>query len=90
MSMEQKPEGGVTVFVMGLLGLLLCPILAPVAWIMGNSYMAKCQAMSVEPEGLAVAGRILGMIGTGLVILWVVVVALFVCSGAALMGGAGA
>ena len=55
---------------------------------MGNSYMAKCRAMSVEPEGLAVAGRILGMIATGLMILWVVGVALLVCSGVALWAGA--
>ena len=88
MSMEQKPEGAVIVFVMGLLGLLLCPILAPVAWIMGNSYMAKCQAMAVEPEGLAVAGRILGIIGTCLLILAIVIWVVIICAGGALMGGA--
>ena len=90
MSMEQKPEGGVTVFALGLLGLLLCQILGPVAWIMGNSYMAKCRDMSVEPEGLAVAGRILGMIATGLIVLWVVLLALFVCFGAVIFVAPGA
>lgn len=79
MSMESKPEGGVTVFVLGLLGLLLCPILAPVAWIMGNSYMAKCRAMSAEPEGLAVAGRILGIIGSCFMILGAVIWGLLIC-----------
>jgi len=70
--MEQKPEGGVAVFVLGLLGLLVCQILGIIAWILGNSYIAKCQQMGTEPESLAVAGRILGIISTILMILSVV------------------
>ena len=62
--MDQKPEGGSTIFVLGLLGLLLCQILGIIAWVQGNTYMAKCRNMGVEPEGIAVAGRILGMIST--------------------------
>ena len=76
MSMEPKPEGAVTVFVLGLLGLLLCQILGIAAWVMGNTYMAKCREMSVEPEGLAVAGRILGIIATCLMILGIVIVSI--------------
>jgi len=73
MSIGPKPEGAVTVFVLGLVGLLMCAPLGIVAWIMGNSYMAKCRAMSAEPEGLAVAGRILGIVATCLMILAVVI-----------------
>ena len=90
MSMEPKPEGAVTVFVLGLLGLLLCQILGIAAWIMGNTYMAKCREMSVEPEGLAVAGRILGIIATCLLILSIVIGILVFCAGGALWAGAGA
>lgn len=90
MSMEPKPEGAVAVFVLGLLGLLLCQVLGIFAWVMGNSYMAKCQAMSVEPEGLAVAGRILGIIATCLLILGIVIGIVVICAGGALVGGAGA
>ena len=86
MSMEQKPEGAVTVFVLGLLGLVVCGPLGIAAWIMGNSYVEKCRAMSVEPEGLGVAGRILGIIVTCLMILGVVIGGLIVCGG--LVGGA--
>lgn len=67
--MDQKPEGGSTIFVLGLLGLLLCQILGIIAWVQGNTYMAKCRNMRVEPEGLAVAGRILGIISTILLII---------------------
>jgi hypothetical protein len=84
--MEQKPEGGTTIFVLGLLGLLLCGLLGIPAWIMGNSYMEKCRAMGVQPDGLAVAGRIMGMIVTGLMILGLVVGGLIMCAG--IIGGA--
>jgi len=88
MSIGPKPEGAVTVFVLGLLGLLICAPLGIVAWVMGNSYMAKCRAMSAQPEGLAVAGRILGMIATCLLILVIVIWGLVIClgGGAALLG----
>ncbi len=70
--MDQKPEGGVAVFVLGLLGLLVCQILGIIAWVLGNSYIAKCRQMGTEPEPLAVAGRILGIISTILMILAVI------------------
>jgi len=70
--MDQKPEGGVAVFVLGLLGLLVCQILGIIAWVLGNSYIAKCRQMGTEPEPLAVAGRILGIISTILMILGVI------------------
>ncbi|CAN5645860.1 hypothetical protein BH23PLA1_BH23PLA1_33920 [soil metagenome] len=82
MSIEPKPEGGTTVFVLGLLGILLCAILAPIAWIQGNSYMERARAMGVQPDGLAVAGRIMGMIGTGLLVLGVLLAVLMGVFGA--------
>ncbi|MDG2408903.1 MAG: hypothetical protein P8M53_07850 [Pirellulales bacterium] len=62
--MAVKPEGGSTIFVLGLLGLLLCQVLGIIAWVQGNTYMQKCRNMGVEPEGIAVAGRILGIISS--------------------------
>ena len=62
--MDQKPEGASTIFILGLLGLLLCQILGIIAWVQGNTYMQKCRNMGVEPEGIAVAGRILGIISS--------------------------
>ncbi len=70
--MQPKPEGATTVFVLGLLGLLVCGILGIFAWIQGNDYMNRCRALGVEPEGLAVAGRVMGMIATILIIVGVV------------------
>ncbi len=66
-----KPEGATGIFVLGLLGLLLCQILGIIAWVQGNGYLRQCQAQGVEPEGLAVAGRVLGIISVVLLILGV-------------------
>ena len=89
MSIDQKPEGATTVFVLGLLGVLLCAPLGIAAWVMGNSYVEKCRALGVEPDGLAVAGRIMGMIVTGLMVLGVVIGLLMVCAGVFFAGAAG-
>lgn len=68
----QKPEGATNVFVLGLLGLLLCAPIGIFGWTQGNDYIKRCQALGVEPEGLGVAGRIMGMIATCLMILGLV------------------
>ena len=65
---------GTTIFVLGLLGLIVCQILAPIAWIMGNGYIQQCALEGVEPDGLGVAGRVMGMIGTALIALNLVIV----------------
>ena len=88
MSIDQKPEGATTVFVLGLLGIILCAPLGVAAWVMGNSYVAKCRALGVEPDGLAVAGRIMGMIVTGLMILGFILGLLLLCAGIFLGGAA--
>jgi len=73
--MAVKPEGGSTIFFLGFLGLLLCHVLGIIAWVQGTTYMhnackmQKCRNMGVKLEGIAVAGRILGMISSILFIL---------------------
>ncbi len=66
--MNQKPENATTIFILGLLGILLCQILGIIAWVQGNTYLQKCRTMGVEPESTAIAGRILGIISTILLI----------------------
>lgn len=66
-----------TVLILGILGLVLCQILGPFAWVMGNKELAGIDAGRRPPEnrGTAQAGRILGIIAT---VLLVVVPAFFV------------
>lgn len=90
---QPKPEGATTILVMGILGLLLCQVFAIVAWIKGNAYLAQCRAMGVEPESPAVWGRVLGIVGTILLIVALVGLALLivltVVGGVGVNGGPG-
>lgn len=70
MSMQQKPEGAVLIFVLGILSLVSgCFPLGIIAWVMGSGYTQRCRMVGVEPEGIAVAGKIIGMIVTVLTVL---------------------
>ncbi|HEY0074555.1 MAG TPA: DUF4190 domain-containing protein [Abditibacteriaceae bacterium] len=62
---------GTMVLVLGILGITICGCCAPFAWIMGNNALAAIDAGRANPteRGNAHIGRILGMIGTGLIVL---------------------
>jgi hypothetical protein len=68
--------------VLGILGVLCCGILAPIAWILGNNALREIEQSggAYAGEGQAKAGQILGIIGT---IIWVigVIIQLAVLSG---------
>jgi len=69
-----------TVLVLGILGIVICGILAPFAWVMGNKELEAIDAGRRAPEnrGTANAGRILGIIGSVLLIVGLVVLVLVV------------
>lgn len=69
-----------TVLVLGILAVVLCQILGPFAWVMGNNELAGIDAGRRPPEnrGTANAGRILGIIGTVLLALGIVFAILFI------------
>lgn len=60
-----------TVLVLGILSLVLCQVLGPFAWVMGNKEIAAIDAGRRPPEnrGTAQAGRILGIISTVLLLV---------------------
>ncbi len=76
-SPRPKHPKSTTVLVLGILGLVLCQILAPFAWVMGNRAVAEIDANPgvYEGRGEAQAGRILGIIGTVFLILYVLIFA---------------
>lgn len=55
-----------TALVLGILGIVICGILAPFAWSIGAKELAAIDSGLRPPEnrGTANAGRILGIIGT--------------------------
>ena len=77
-----------TIFVLGLLSPVFCALCGPVAWIMGNNYVRDCQMEGIQPDGLGVAGRIMGIIGTimltlslGIFVLYIGVIFMAIAAG---------
>lgn len=69
-----------TILVLGILGIVICGILAPFAWSMGNKELAAIDAGRRPPEnrGTANAGKILGIIGTVLLTIGLVLILLLI------------
>lgn len=62
---------GTTILVLGILGLVCCQICAPIAWVMGNTAMSTIDSGRADPAERSNVniGRILGIIGTILMVL---------------------
>jgi hypothetical protein len=71
-----QPHRGPVILVLGILGFLVCQIFAPIAWIMGKTDLKEMDAGRMDPtgKGLTQAGMILGIIGTILIALSIVLV----------------
>ena len=71
-----KPHRGTLILVLGILGLVGCGIFTAIpAWVMGNGDIKQMDAGTMDPSGrgLTNTGRILGMIGSILFIVGVVI-----------------
>ncbi len=83
----QYPEASqaTSVLVMGILSVVLCQVLGPFAWVMGNNELAAIDGGRRPPEnrGTANAGRILGIVGTVLLGIGLVVGIAFLMFGIA-------
>jgi hypothetical protein len=68
-----------TALVLGILGIVVCFVLAPVAWVVGGRAVREIDAShgALGGRGSANAGRILGIVGTLLVVLGLVVGGVF-------------
>lgn len=69
-----------TALVLGIIGIVLCMFLGPVAWVMGNKELEAIDAGRRPPEnrGTANAGKILGIIGTALLAIGIIALILLV------------
>ena len=65
-----RPHRGSSVLVYGILGIVLCQLLAIAAWRMGTDDMREMDIGQMDPSGreLTNAGRILGKVGTVILI----------------------
>jgi hypothetical protein len=78
-----------TVLVLGILGLVLCQILGPIAWVMGNKVRDEAVAMGRLEPGNNKAGRICGIIGTCLIAFFILAFVLLIVIGAVAGGTSG-
>jgi hypothetical protein len=74
----QQQHRGTLILVLGILGLVICPILGIIAWVMGSGDLKQMQAGRMDPEGrgLTQAGKILGIVSVvfmAIGILWFIV-----------------
>lgn len=89
MQPTQNASGAVASLVLGILGLIFCPLCAPIAWALGRGAEREVDASggALGGRGLATAGKITGIIGTVLLILGVLfIVVFFAILGATLDG----
>lgn len=83
MNFVEQPAGtaprATASLVLGIVGIVLCPICAPIAWAIGHSAEGEIDASRgmLGGRGLATAGKITGIIGTVLLILYVVAFVVF-------------
>ncbi len=64
-------SNAVTALVLGILGIIICPLLGPVAWVLGRKGEQEVDSSggAVGGRGLATAGKILGIVGTAFILL---------------------
>lgn len=67
----RNASNAVTSLVLGILGIVLCPLLGPVAWSLGRKGEQEIDSSggAVGGRGMATAGKILGIIGTVLILI---------------------
>lgn len=72
--------------ILGILGIVCCGLLAPVAWYMGRKEVQAVDAgqSAQENRGMAMAGMVLGIVGTVLLIL--TLLWLFLAGGIGMLG----
>ncbi len=76
---ESASSQAITALVLGILGLLACQLLGPFAWYLGNQELrAIREGRSPRAgEALAMAGKVMGIIGTVLMVVVLVVIFFF-------------
>lgn len=82
-----EPSQATTALVLGILGIVVCWLLGPVAWHYGNEELAGIDAGRRDPtnRGMAQAGRIMGIVATALLGIGLSFAVVLVAGGFALL-----
>lgn len=83
-NVTMKPHRGTLVLILGICGIVLCGLLGIPAWIMGSADIKEMDAGTMDPAGRGTtqAGKILGMIACGLMVVGVVIFVIAAVAGA--------
>jgi hypothetical protein len=81
----ENAPGAVLAFVLGVLGILVCPLLGPFALVYGRRGEQAVDASGgrLGGRGLATAGKVLGLVGTLLIVLLLVAMLVLMAGGGA-------
>jgi hypothetical protein len=65
------PSRSSTILTLGILSLVVCSVMGPIAWSMGNEELRRIDAGQASPmgRGSVTAGRICGIIATSLLVI---------------------
>ncbi len=74
-----KPHRGVLILVFGILSLVICPLFGLAAWSMANKDLPEMDHGWMDRSGrdLTQAGRICGMIATGILTIQMLALSIF-------------
>lgn len=85
---EQDPQATL-ILILGILGIVICGFLAPVAWYMGQAARTRARAAGRDPDGMVTAGWILGIVGSVLMLLSFALIAVYFVFIFAMVGSQG-
>jgi len=87
----QRPHRGAMILVFGILSWIICFIFGIFAWVMGSTDLAEMDAGRMDPSGrgLTQAGKLLGMIHIGVMIVGAVLGLLFLIISGLAAGASG-
>jgi phage FluMu protein Com len=71
---HQQPHRGGVILAIGVIGLCCCGLISPVAWVMGSTDLTQIRSGRMDPagSGMTKAGMVLGIIGSILLVLRIV------------------
>jgi len=84
-----EPHRGVLILVLGILSLMVCGVVGIAAWMMGKSDLEKMRLgqMDKEGESMTKVGYILGIVGTILFLLQILLAVVYVVFTVFLLAG---
>jgi hypothetical protein len=87
----RKADGATAALVLGIIGLVFCQLLGPVAWGLGRKAerLVDASGGTLGGRGEATAGKVLGMIATGLMIIGIIVFIALIAVGASVSDSGG-